>query len=94
MGLKCGRICRNFATLVKCYKSSAHFDGLFLILQNSKPTLANLLRNRANFHGCKWPNIETQFNHLVTLAREGMEGLVVVVAVSHSYSATHTTTVV
>ena len=33
-------------------------DGLFLILQNVNPILANLLHNWANFHCCKWPNIE------------------------------------
>ena len=51
----------KFTNLWQC------FDGLFLIWQNSKPTWENLLHYWANFHFCKWPNIERQFNHLVTL---------------------------
>ena len=35
------------------------FGGLFLIWQNSQPTLVNLLHYWAKFHCCKWPNIET-----------------------------------
>ena len=42
-------------------------DGLFLICQNSKPTLANLLHHLANFICIKRPNIVTLLNHLVTL---------------------------
>ena len=34
------------------------FDSLFLIWQNAEPTLANLWHYWANFHCCKWPNIE------------------------------------
>ena len=43
------------------------FNGLFLIWQNAEPTLANLLHYWANFHCCKWPNLEKYSNHLVTL---------------------------
>ena len=43
------------------------FDALFLIWQNAEPTLANLSHFWANFHCCKWPNIEQLCNHLVTL---------------------------
>ena len=41
--------------------------GLFLIWQNNKSTLANLLHYWTNFHCWKWPNIESLFNHLVPL---------------------------
>ena len=34
------------------------FDSLFLIRQNAENTLANLWHYSANFHCCKWPNIE------------------------------------
>ena len=44
------------------------FDGVFLIWSNSKPSLTNLLHYWANFHCYKWPNIETEFNNLVTLS--------------------------
>ena len=39
-------------------KSLQIFDGLFLIWQNAETTLAHLRHNEANFHCCKWPNIE------------------------------------
>ena len=34
------------------------FDSFFLIWQNAEPTLAILWHYWANFHCCKWPNIE------------------------------------
>ena len=37
------------------------FDGLFLNWQNAEPTLANWKRFWANFHYCKWPNIEKYY---------------------------------
>ena len=43
------------------------FVSLFIIWETNKPTLANLLHYWANFRCCKWKNIETQFNHLVSL---------------------------
>ena len=47
-------LCQNFTSLWQL------FGGLFLIWQNSKPTLAKLLHCFwANFHCWKWPNIET-----------------------------------
>ena len=33
-------------------------DSLFLIWQNAEQTLANVWHDWANFHCCKWPNIE------------------------------------
>ena len=52
-----------------CNKTSqrlAQIDDLH-IWQNIGPNLAHLLHCWANFNYCKWPNIETQVNHLVTL---------------------------
>ena len=43
------------------------FDGLFPIWQNAEPTLANLWHFWAIFHCYKWPNVEKESNHLVTL---------------------------
>ena len=43
------------------------FVGWFDIWQSVEATSANLLHYWVNFHCCKWPNIETQSNHLVTL---------------------------
>ena len=43
---QCDQICQNI-------------EGLFLIWQNIKPTLANLLHYWAYFHCYKWPNTET-----------------------------------
>ena len=42
----------------KFTRSRASFNGLFLIWQNAEPTLANLGHYWANFHCCKWPNLE------------------------------------
>ena len=56
---QCDQIWRIFATLAKMSKSWAIFEGLFPILENFGPTLANLLHYWANFYCCKWPNIET-----------------------------------
>ena len=33
-------------------------DGLFTIWQNFEPTLASFIYFWANFHRCKWPNVE------------------------------------
>ena len=44
-------------------KSLATFWGFFITCQNFEPILANY---SANFHCCKWPNIE-QIIHLVSL---------------------------
>ena len=51
------QIRRNFATLVKFYKSMAIFERL-CTRQNSKPTLANSVGYWVNFNCCKWPNRE------------------------------------
>ena len=51
------------------------FDCLFLIWQNAEPTFANLWHYWAIFHCCKWPNIEKQSNHLVTLVGERWKGM-------------------
>ena len=54
----CGQIWWIFATL-------ATFVGLFSTLQNFEPTWSPYL---ANFHCCKWPNIEKiTSSHLVAL---------------------------
>ena len=34
------------------------FYSLYLIWQNAEPTLASLSHYWANFHCCKWPNME------------------------------------
>ena len=52
-------------------------DSLFLIRQNVDLILANLLHYWANFHCCKWPNIEKYSNHLVTCAYERCERIFV-----------------
>ena len=43
------------------------FEGFFLIWQNDEPTLANLWHYWANFHCCKWPKFEKEYNHLLAL---------------------------
>ena len=65
--LQCDQIWRNFATLQKLTCIWQILDSLFLIWQNAEHTLANLWHYWASFHWCKWPNIEKQSNHLVTL---------------------------
>ena len=61
------------------------FDTLFLIWQTVEPTLANLLHDWANFHFCKWPNIEnnlTIWSHWM----DGTDSFVVVVAATRRCS--------
>ena len=43
------------------------FEGLFIIWEHFGPTLANIVCNWASFHWRKWPNVEKQVSHLVTL---------------------------
>ena len=43
------------------------FQGLFSIWQNFDPTVGKMFYIWVSFECCRWPNILTQFKHLVTL---------------------------
>ena len=45
-------------------------EGFFPVWENFGLTLANFICHRASFHWCKWPNVDKQSSHLVTLARK------------------------
>ena len=65
--LQCDQVWQNSATLATVFKSWHIFDDLFLNWQNAELSLANLWHIWDNFLCCKWPYIEKQSNHLVTL---------------------------
>ena len=52
------RFGKNLSLWQKCTSLWQCFDSSFLICQNAEPTLVNLWPCWANFHCCKWPNIE------------------------------------
>ena len=49
-------------------KFFCQFGGLFIIWQIFEPTMAIVLNYWANFHSCKWPDIE-QMGNLFTLIK-------------------------
>ena len=64
---QCDQIWHNFATLAKNINLWQCLKGLFAFWISFKPILAQLFCIGANFHFSKWPNIEKQSWHLVTL---------------------------
>ena len=56
---------RHFGKILKVF--GKHLKALFTIWQNFEPTLANILCYATNLYPYKWPNIEKQSSHLVTL---------------------------
>ena len=62
--------------LAKFYKYLANFWWFISYLANCWSYFGDFLHYWANFHCCKWPNIEKESNHLVTLLRRKIWDLI------------------